>query len=126
MLLLKYFELQNTYGWSLSNLVALLRQQLFVYRNLTTWLNDPFQALPASAGIHARPDDVVLGVTARIQTASWSYARENRETKRIRCGNSDSSGRTLPAGVPRRLLSLTRGEGELSPVASVSVRDTRR
>ena len=37
---------------SLSNLVALLRQQLFVYRDLTNWLNDPFQAPPALAGMH--------------------------------------------------------------------------
>ena len=36
----------STFGWSLSNLVALLRQQLFVYRDLFTWLNDPFQAPP--------------------------------------------------------------------------------
>jgi hypothetical protein len=30
----------------LSNLVALLRQQLFVYRDLFTWLNQPFQPPP--------------------------------------------------------------------------------
>ena len=47
MLLLKYLQLMSTLGWSLSNLVALLRQQLFVYRDLWTWLNDPFQAPPA-------------------------------------------------------------------------------
>ncbi len=52
MLLLKYLQMRSTYGWSLSNLVALLRQQLFVYRDLMTWLNDPFQAPPALAGIH--------------------------------------------------------------------------
>jgi Transposase DDE domain/Domain of unknown function (DUF4372) len=47
MLLIKYLQLQATFGWSLSNLVALLRQQLFVYRDLWTWLNDPFQPPPA-------------------------------------------------------------------------------
>ncbi|MGH8649623.1 MAG: IS4 family transposase, partial [Burkholderiales bacterium] len=41
MLLIKYLQLRSTFGWSLSNLVALLRQQLFVYRDLMTWLNDP-------------------------------------------------------------------------------------
>ena len=51
MLLLKYLQLRSSFGWSLSNLVALLRQQLFVYRDLMTWLNDPFQAPPALAGI---------------------------------------------------------------------------
>jgi len=46
MLLVKYLQLKSTFGWSLSNLIALLRQQLFVYRDLFTWLNDPFQAPP--------------------------------------------------------------------------------
>jgi Transposase DDE domain/Domain of unknown function (DUF4372) len=52
MLLLKYMQLRSRYGWSLSNLVALLRQQLFVYRDLWVWLDDPFQAPPALAGMH--------------------------------------------------------------------------
>ena len=47
MLLIKFLQLKATFGWSLSNLVALLRQQLFVYRDLWTWINDPFQAPPA-------------------------------------------------------------------------------
>jgi hypothetical protein len=46
MLLIKYLQLRATYGWSLSNLVALLRQQLFVYRDLMTWLNQPFEPPP--------------------------------------------------------------------------------
>jgi hypothetical protein len=46
MLLVKFLQLTSTYGWSLSNLVALLRQQLFVYRDLMGWLNDPFQTPP--------------------------------------------------------------------------------
>ena len=52
MLLVKYLQLKSTFGWSLSNLVALLRQQLFFYRDLMSWLNDPFQAPPALAGVH--------------------------------------------------------------------------
>ncbi len=52
MLMVKYLQLKSTFGWSLSNLVALLRQQLFVYRDLMGWLNDPFQAPPALAGRH--------------------------------------------------------------------------
>ena len=46
MLLLKYLQLRSTYGWSLSNLVALLRQQLFVYRDLMCWLDEPFEPPP--------------------------------------------------------------------------------
>lgn len=52
MLVLKYLQLKAKFGWSLSNLVALVRQQLFVYRNLYTWLDDPFQAPPVLAGVH--------------------------------------------------------------------------
>ena len=46
MLLVKYWQLKSTFGWSLSNLVALLRQQLFVYRDLWTWIENPFQPPP--------------------------------------------------------------------------------
>ena len=44
MLPIKYLQLKASFGWSLSNLVALLRQQLFVYRDLWIWLDNPFQA----------------------------------------------------------------------------------
>ena len=50
MLLVKYLQLRSTFGWSLSNLVALLRQQLFVYRDLWAWIDDPFQPPPIPAG----------------------------------------------------------------------------
>ena len=46
ILLLKYLQLRASFGWSLSNLVALLRQQLFVYRDLFAWLNQPFEPPP--------------------------------------------------------------------------------
>jgi Domain of unknown function (DUF4372)/Transposase DDE domain len=46
LLLLKYLQLKATFGWSLSNLVALLRMNLFVYRDLWTWLHEPFAAPP--------------------------------------------------------------------------------
>jgi len=52
VLILKYLKLKSSFGWSLSNLVALLRQQLFVYRHLYQWLDDPFQAPPVLEGIH--------------------------------------------------------------------------
>jgi IS4 transposase len=55
MLVLKYLQLKSQFSWSLSNLAALLRQQLFFYRDLYVWLDDPFQAPPALAGVH---DDV--------------------------------------------------------------------
>ncbi len=46
MLILRYLKLRASFGWSLSNLVALLRQQLFVHRPLWPWLSDPFQPPP--------------------------------------------------------------------------------
>ena len=52
MLVLKYLHLKSQYGWSLSNLVALVRHQLFVYRDLYVWLDAPFEAPPALAGLH--------------------------------------------------------------------------
>jgi len=52
LLLVKYLQLKAKSQWSLSNLMALLRQQLFVYRDLYQWLDDPFQAPPLLAGVH--------------------------------------------------------------------------
>jgi len=49
MLVLKFLQWRAQYGWSLSNLVALLRYQLFVYRDLNQWLDDPFQPPPELA-----------------------------------------------------------------------------
>lgn len=43
MVLLRYLQLRSTWKWSLSNLVALLRYQLFVYRDLWVWINQPFR-----------------------------------------------------------------------------------
>jgi hypothetical protein len=52
ILVLKYLQLKSTFAWSLSTLAALLRQQLFFYRDLYVWLDDPFQSPPALAGVH--------------------------------------------------------------------------
>ncbi len=41
MLILKYLQMKSSFHWSLSNLVALLRMNLFTYRDLWTWLNEP-------------------------------------------------------------------------------------
>ena len=60
MLVLKYLQLKSQFAWSLSNLAALLRQQLFFYRDLWAWLDDPFQAPPALAGIHDNPQQLEI------------------------------------------------------------------
>ena len=46
MLLLKYLQLKSKSGWSLSNLVALLRLHLFTYRDLWAWIDNPFESPP--------------------------------------------------------------------------------
>lgn len=46
LLVLKYLQLKARFGWSLSNLVALLRMNLLVYRDLWAWLDDPFTGPP--------------------------------------------------------------------------------
>jgi len=46
MLLLRYLQLISRFGWSLSNLVALLRMNLFTHRDLRAWLNQPFVPPP--------------------------------------------------------------------------------
>jgi hypothetical protein len=42
LLLLRYLKLKARFGWSLSNLVAMLRFNLFTHRDLWTFLDDPF------------------------------------------------------------------------------------
>jgi hypothetical protein len=44
LLAVKFLQLQAKFPWSLSRLIALLRQQLFVYRDLWRWLESPFEA----------------------------------------------------------------------------------
>lgn len=43
MLLVRILHLRSSFGWHLSNFIVLLRQQLFVYRDLWKWIDDPFQ-----------------------------------------------------------------------------------
>ena len=46
LLILKFLQLKATFDWSLSNLAALLRMNLFVHRDLWRWLNQPFKFPP--------------------------------------------------------------------------------
>lgn len=49
LVVLKYLQLKARFGWSLSNLVALLRMNLLVYRDLWAWLDEPFTSPPPLA-----------------------------------------------------------------------------
>jgi len=46
MLLLHDLQRSSRFGWSLANLVALLRMNLFTPRDLMAWLDEPFTTPP--------------------------------------------------------------------------------
>jgi hypothetical protein len=46
MLLVKFMQLKSKFGWSLSNLVAFIRWNLFSYRDLWDWLETPYDVAP--------------------------------------------------------------------------------
>jgi hypothetical protein len=46
MLILRFLQLRSKLSWSLSNLVALLRMNLFTHRDLWAWLNKPYDIPP--------------------------------------------------------------------------------
>jgi hypothetical protein len=65
ILLLKYLQLRSKLGWALSNLVALLRWNLFTYRDLWKWLDDPFDTPP----LGAQPEQLALALPGVGQQA---------------------------------------------------------
>lgn len=46
ILILKYLKFRSTFGWSLSNLIAMLRYNLFTYRDLWQWIHNPYETPP--------------------------------------------------------------------------------
>jgi hypothetical protein len=54
LLLLKYLHYLSKATWSLSNLATMLRLNLFTYRDLTEWINDPFGSPPLMPGEQLR------------------------------------------------------------------------
>lgn len=52
ILLLKYLKFRSSMNWSLSNLVAMLRYNLFTYRDLWLWLDNPFEVPAIVPGEH--------------------------------------------------------------------------
>ena len=59
ILLLRYLQLLSRFGWSMSNLVALLRMNLFTHRDLMAWLDQPFATPPDP---HDQPPQAVLAL----------------------------------------------------------------
>jgi hypothetical protein len=50
ILLIKYLQFKSKFAWSLSNLVAFLRWNLFSYRDLWEWIDNPFDVFPLQPG----------------------------------------------------------------------------
>jgi hypothetical protein len=46
LLVLKYMTFRSRFGWPLSNLIAMLRCNLFTYRELWAWLDSPYEVPP--------------------------------------------------------------------------------
>ena len=60
MLLLKYLQLKSKINWSLSNLAALLRMNLFTYRDLWAWIDEPYNTPPLQLQTEAEQMVLVL------------------------------------------------------------------
>ena len=56
MLMLRLMQLKSRWSWSMSNLVALLRMNLFTHRELWAWLDNPFAVPPDPPG----PEQVIM------------------------------------------------------------------
>lgn len=56
ILLLKYLQMRSRLGWSLSNLVALLRLNLFVHRDLWAWIHEPYAPPPDTPDAAYQPE----------------------------------------------------------------------
>jgi len=55
MLLLKLMQLKSSFGWSLSNLAAMMRMNLLTYRDLWSWLDEPYKFPAAEPPKYAMP-----------------------------------------------------------------------
>ena len=102
MLILKYLQMKSRFEWLLSNLVALLRQQLFVYRDLYRWIDNPFEAPPQLAGIHDG------------QLNSVSKPMGNWTAQAIPCANITNGG----------LVSLSNWDSSLPGIKNPPVPET--
>jgi len=63
MLMLKYLRFKSRLNWALSNLVALVRWNLFAYRDLWAWIDNPYETPP-------RPPDAEQMVFAELSLNS--------------------------------------------------------
>jgi IS4 transposase len=60
VLVIRHLQFRSNFRWAVSNLVALLRWNLFSYRNLWEWLNRPFDTPPLA------PDQLILNLDSML------------------------------------------------------------
>jgi hypothetical protein len=78
MLLLKWLHHLSKAGWSLSNLASLLRLNLFTYRDLRDWLDDPYQTPP----LIPLPEQLELPNTGMGQAAKSVQIKKQPSTEK--------------------------------------------
>jgi hypothetical protein len=65
MLLIKFLLFKSRFKWSLSNLIAMTRWNLFTYRNLWDWIDQPFGVPPAEPAHLQLPLFLSFGTASR-------------------------------------------------------------
>jgi hypothetical protein len=78
MLLLKWLHHLSKAGWSLSNLASLLRLNLFTYRNLRDWLDDPYETPP----LIPLPEQLELPMAGLGQAANFVQNKKEPSTSK--------------------------------------------
>ena len=73
LLLFKWLHFLSKARWSLSNLVSMLRLNLFTYRDLSDWINNPFGTPPLDpGGVQLDLGLSVLGQLTALQATTSS------------------------------------------------------
>mgnify|MGYP002067275769 CR=1 FL=1 len=74
MLLIKFLQFKSRFSWSLSNLVAFLRWNLFTYRDLWQWIDKPFETKPIVPKSVQNPLPFVgLGQHLLVTNTTWYW-----------------------------------------------------
>jgi len=80
MLVLRYLQLMSTFGWPLSDLAALLRYQLFLYRDLFGRLNHTLRRPAATARrSQSSPESGDYVVVGRQNEGTHTGATANKD-----------------------------------------------
>jgi len=59
LMIIKFLQTKSKFSWSLSNLVPFLRWNLFTYRDLWAWIDQPYDVLP----LEPQPAQLLLPFT---------------------------------------------------------------